>query len=157
MNENQCSRELRKSIQAAYENSYVLKMVGHPYLPAGVPDLLGYVNRRFIGIEAKLIRKAGRKQTHILNGLLTEDQILNLEQIQRTGGLARAAIFIGYRKPMQCLLLSPLAYRHMSKNCTQADLCMFLDCIHFATGVDTLIRQAGGVWNVQRIPWEAGI
>lgn len=78
MKESDLTKKIRLALKECYGGVWV-KLPGGPYMITGMPDLIGVVQGRFIGIEVKV---PGREKT------LTERQKLVLEQLQAAGALA---------------------------------------------------------------------
>lgn len=73
---------LVKQIKSALERKYGglwIKIHGGPYQQAGIPDLLGCQDGRFLGLEVKV---PGREKT------LTKLQAQTLDEIKQAGGIS---------------------------------------------------------------------
>lgn len=77
--ESRLQNKIRKGLEKEFSGSFFYKTHGSPYQRAGIPDLIGCVKGRFIGIEVKL---PGKEHT------LTELQKHTIEQINQSGGIA---------------------------------------------------------------------
>lgn len=54
MKESQLQSNIRKAVLARYPGSFIFKVHGGPMQAAGIPDLVGSVHGRFVGLEVKL-------------------------------------------------------------------------------------------------------
>lgn len=81
MLESNLVKRIKKKLQTEIHGFYV-KIHGGPFQTAGLPDLVGCVNGKFIGIEVKL---PGKERN------LTPRQSLILQSIRDTGGIAFVA------------------------------------------------------------------
>jgi len=80
MRENTVVDNIRKAIQKHYrKKSYVFKTHGSIFQAVGLPDLVGCIHGRFIGIEVKV---PGKEDT------LTLKQEQVIMKINRAGGIA---------------------------------------------------------------------
>lgn len=111
MNENQFSRELRKSFEIHYGGgAWVRKMVGGPFVTPGIPDLLGSIKGRFVGIECKQIKTCPKnKSSKVWDHIFTQAQIDNLSAIETAGGYARGIIDLTFLTPRKALVLAPIS------------------------------------------------
>ncbi len=90
MNESAFSRELRKSLSP---HGWFIKMVGGTFVVPGIPDIIGCFNKHFISIECKQIKKMPmRCRSFLWNNLFQSDQIINLQAIKDSGGIALGVI-----------------------------------------------------------------
>jgi Holliday junction resolvase len=78
LTEKQIENKIKRLL--ADRGAYYFKHFGCKFSKAGVPDLVCCLNGRFIGIEVKRP-----------DGKLSEIQKINLEQIERAGGIALVA------------------------------------------------------------------
>lgn len=77
--ESKLQTDIRKAVLKAYPGSFVVKIHGNGFQRAGLPDLVGCIDGRYVGIEVKL---PGKLDT------LTELQDKTLHDIRRAGGVA---------------------------------------------------------------------
>lgn len=77
--ESKLSLRIRKELAKEWPDCFTLKVWGSARMMGGLPDILGCVRGRFIGLEVKMPDK--RSNT-------TEQQRLRISQIQRAGGIA---------------------------------------------------------------------
>lgn len=80
--ETRLVRDIRDRLLRAYPGSWVVKIHGGPYQVAGIPDLIGCVEGRFVGIEVKV---PGKEDT------LTPRQARTLELLRSARGIAFVA------------------------------------------------------------------
>lgn len=45
---------IKKAVLKTYPGSWIVKIHGGPMQPAGIPDLVGVISGRFVGLEVKL-------------------------------------------------------------------------------------------------------
>ena len=77
---------IRKEIESAYPNSWVVKISGGPYQTSGIPDLLCVVQGVFIGLEVKAVRP-GETEEHAANRLTLRQEAV-IGKINAAGGSA---------------------------------------------------------------------
>jgi Holliday junction resolvase len=75
LTEKQLENKIKRFL--ADQGAYYFKHFGCKFSKAGVPDIVGCLNGRFVGIEVK--REDGK---------VSEIQKINLEQIRKAGGIA---------------------------------------------------------------------
>lgn len=80
--ETALTNRIRKAVLEEYPGSWLVKIHGSAYQTAGIPDLVGCINGRGVGIEVKV---PGREQT------LTARQAEALNEIRHAGGVAFVA------------------------------------------------------------------
>ena len=80
MSETHLQTRIRRAILQHFPGSWMVKIHGGPMQAAGIPDLIGCVEGRFVALEVKL---PGGK--HPVSPLQTQV----LRQIKRAGGVAR--------------------------------------------------------------------
>lgn len=107
MNESQFSRDLRKSIESACgQDAWIRKMTGGPFVTPGIPDLIGCIGGKFIGIECKQIKtKPVHKTSKIWDQLFSQAQIDSLLAIKLSGGCAWGIINLAFNNPQTALIL----------------------------------------------------
>lgn len=54
MKESTLQSTIRKAVLARYPGSFIFKVHGGPMQMAGIPDLVGCIHGRFVGLEVKL-------------------------------------------------------------------------------------------------------
>lgn len=77
--ESRLQASIRSALLDAYPGSYIFKVHGSAFQAAGIPDLVGCIGGRFVGLEVKL---PGAE------GTLTKRQDSALGAIRRAGGIA---------------------------------------------------------------------
>lgn len=75
--ETRLQRKIREALIKRFPDIFLFKVHGGPYQSAGIPDLCGCLNGRFIGMEVKV---GSNKPTEL--------QKLTLERIARAGGVS---------------------------------------------------------------------
>lgn len=88
MNESQRTSSILKAIKQKKPNWYLIKQVQSGLSTIGVPDILGSINGRFVGIEVKMF-----------GNVLSDPQIRQLRKIEKTGGCACLLIINENRSP----------------------------------------------------------
>ncbi|MDE2101522.1 MAG: VRR-NUC domain-containing protein [Patescibacteria group bacterium] len=76
--EGRLAKKIRLALRAELGGLWV-KIHGGPFQASGLPDIVGCLHGRFIGIEVK---RPGRENT------LTPLQVATLEAIRKSGGIA---------------------------------------------------------------------
>lgn len=147
MNENQFSRDLRKSFDIHYSgNAWIRKMVGGPFVTPGIPDLLGVINGRFIGIECKQIKMCPKlKTSKIWDHIFTQAQIDNLFAIETAGGYARGIINFTFYSPQKAIVLTPASIKAF-EIATLEDLEGLIASRH-----QMFLTRLKGIWNVDTL------
>lgn len=92
VNEAQLVARIRTALLAKHPGSYWLKIHGDPQQESGIPDLLGCVAGRFLGIEVKH-RKPTESLAHAL-ARVTPTQTRHIERIRDAGGIAGVALSV---------------------------------------------------------------
>lgn len=69
---------IRKAIEKEYPSSWLFKVHGGPFQVAGIPDIVGCINGRFVAIEVKF---PGKENT------LTQIQKTMIKKIHRAGAI----------------------------------------------------------------------
>lgn len=77
--ESKLQTEIRKAVLQEYPGSFVVKIHGNGFQRAGLPDLVGCIEGRYVGIEVKL--PAGKHK-------VTDLQAATLASIRKAGGIA---------------------------------------------------------------------
>lgn len=77
--ESKLQTDIRKAILAEHPGAFVVKIHGNGFQRAGLPDLVGAVEGRYVGIEVKL---PGKEDT------TTTLQAATLAEIRKAGGIA---------------------------------------------------------------------
>lgn len=75
--ESRLQQRIRAALEAAFPGSWLFKVHGGPFQPAGVPDLVGTVEGLFIGLEVKMP-----------DGTVSPIQARTIEMIRAAGGIA---------------------------------------------------------------------
>lgn len=70
-------KNIKKMIEREYPDSFIFKTHGGPFQRAGIPDLIGCINGRFVAIEVK---QPGKKATKL--------QEYTLGLIKKAGGIS---------------------------------------------------------------------
>lgn len=84
--------KIKKAIEAAYPEGWVMKVTGGPYQMAGVPDLLVCIEGRLIGIEVKK-QRGGESELHA-RSRVTPLQVAQLEKLRRAGATAGVVLSV---------------------------------------------------------------
>lgn len=147
MNESIFSRDLRKSLQAQFEDrGYIRKIVASQFSMLGIPDIIGCINGRFIAIECKQIKtRPARETSKIWNEPFTEAQIQNLQSIRTAGGLAYGVIHLPYISPRLALVLTPESIKGLPCP-TVKDIATLL-----ATRRNMFIHKSKGLWDASSL------
>jgi len=77
--ESRLQQKIKKALENAFPGSFWFKSHGGPYQQKGIPDLIGVVQGKFIGVEVKV---PGREHN------LTDIQKHTIELINKAGGIA---------------------------------------------------------------------
>lgn len=75
--ETRLQRRIREALTKRFPNLFMFKVHGGPYQRAGVPDLIGCLEGKFIGLEVKV----GKNDATAL-------QAQTIEKIRQSGGTA---------------------------------------------------------------------
>jgi len=76
--ESLLQNRIKKQLLAEWPGSWIVKIHGGPFQAAGIPDLVGCIEGRFVGLEVKLPDDSSRA---------TKIQESTLSAIRRAGGL----------------------------------------------------------------------
>lgn len=74
--ETRIVKKIKEALGEAFPGAYFRKIHGNPYQHAGIPDLVGCVQGRFVGLEVKTT-----------NGRVSEIQRLEGIEIIKSGGI----------------------------------------------------------------------
>src|SRR5271157_905687 len=82
MKESDLSRKIKQALQKEFHGSYWFKTAAGPYQTTGLPDIIGCVNGKFVGIEVKMPKRLDT---------VSVLQQSNLDTITKAGGLSFVA------------------------------------------------------------------
>jgi hypothetical protein len=97
--ESQFTREIRKALEARCGcRVWVKKIVGNGMMQVGIPDLVGVLDRVFIGVEDKALQRSSTmgktRRPFAKHGLFTPDQVENLIGIEKAGGMGIGLLYV---------------------------------------------------------------
>jgi hypothetical protein len=90
--ETRLVKAIREAILAAYPDSVFWKIHGSPYQESGIPDLVGCIHGRFVGLEVKK-QEPGESTEHAY-ARTTELQLYQRDRILRAGGACATVLSV---------------------------------------------------------------